>query len=467
LAAAVTLYEKADFEGALKRFNKALALFDDWKTALGHRAMCRWNMGDRPGASGDAFVATHLRPNSAESFTARGLARFVLKDYAAADADFAEALKLDPDSAEAHFGLGSVASAKGEMGRALKELGQAARVNNDFATAFLVRGTVQERRKDFAAAIRDFDRVLEINPRFAWAHFYRGKCRREIKAYREALADFDAFLQENPDFSEALYLRSNVRFLAGDYAGAEADLSAVISLEPKRGLAYSNRGQARAQLGDRLGALADLKRALELLPDKRAKIQAAIDGIEGSQSQTRAQTAGALLEGGRSDAAAAPAPATEPSEPAYVTSEDGPVRKRAVRKAPAVDDDLEPASGRSAPAPEAQVPSSEPAQPAPSKVPTGKVRETATPAPVAAPKRAAGLDRLDEAAAAPADADPLINSPDEARPEPAVRKKPKAKQKAALDDDAPEPVRKGTAPADRPAGPGERTSGQEDALLIE
>ena len=125
-------------------------------------------------------------------------------------------------------------------------------------------------------------RASEINPRFVWARFYRGKCHREVKDYREALVDFDEFIAEHPNSVEAVYLRSNVRFLAGDYAGAESDLGVVISLDPQRGLAYSNRGQARAQLGDRPGALADLKRALELLPDKRAKIQVAIDRLEGA-----------------------------------------------------------------------------------------------------------------------------------------------------------------------------------------
>ena len=86
LEAAIALYEKADFEAALARFNKALALFDGWKTALGHRALCRWNMGDRLGADQDALIATQLKPNNAASFTSRGLARFVVKDYQAAAA---------------------------------------------------------------------------------------------------------------------------------------------------------------------------------------------------------------------------------------------------------------------------------------------------------------------------------------------------------------------------------------------
>ncbi|MDD5628702.1 MAG: tetratricopeptide repeat protein [Elusimicrobia bacterium] len=438
LASAIALYDRADFKAALSGFNRALVLYDGWKTALGHRALCRWNMGDRKGADEDALFVLRLRPNDAASFVSRGMARFVVKDYPAAEADFAQALKLDPAAAEAHFGLGSVASAKGDLGRALQSLDQAVLDDRGFATAFLVRGTVQERRKDFAAAIRNFDRVLEINPRFTWARFYRGRCRREVKDYRGALSDFDEFISAHPDFVEAVYLRSNVRFLAGDYAGAESDLGAVISLDPKRGLAYSNRGQARAQLGDRAGALADLKKALELLPDKRAKIQAAIDNIEGAQSQA---SEAALREGGRSDAAA-PSPAQEPSEPAYVSSEEGRTRKRPARQAAAVDE-VDSAPGQSAPAPVVQGPASAPAKPAPRR------------------------DRWDDAGAAPPDADTLGLGPDEAGLAPAPAKRPKP-AKAALEEDLPAPARKGAAPqGDGQDVPRERSSGQEESLIIE
>ncbi|MBI5241131.1 MAG: tetratricopeptide repeat protein [Elusimicrobia bacterium] len=418
LAAGIALYEKADFEAALQAFDKAVALFPDWKTALGHRAMCRWNLGDRLNANRDAFVATHLRPNSAESSTARGLARFVLKDYAAAEKDFAEALKLDPEAAQAYYGAGSVASAQGQLGRALQNLGEAVRANGRFAAAYLVRGTVQERRKDFAAAIRDFDRVLEINPRFTWARFYRGKCRREIKDYREALSDFDEFIAENPDYAEALYLRSNVRFLTRDYPGAVADLSAVIAQDPRRGLAYSNRGLARAQLGDRLGALADLKRAQELLPSRRDQLQAAIDGVEASAEAKPER---------RPAAWGLAAPAGEaPAEPAFVTSEEGRARKKPARKAAAVDDDM-------------AVPESSGKKPAPAPV----VRER-DPAP-SSPKRSSGLDRWDEAS--PVESEGQVEVPDEARPEPARKASGKAGPAA------PEPA--------------ERHSGREEALLIE
>ena len=105
LTSAVALCQKADFEAALKEFDKALTLSAGWKTALGHRAMCRWTLGDQAGARADALAAAQLEPDGAQSWTARGEARVVFKDYKAAAADFSEALRLDPAQAEAQEGL--------------------------------------------------------------------------------------------------------------------------------------------------------------------------------------------------------------------------------------------------------------------------------------------------------------------------------------------------------------------------
>lgn len=279
-AAAGAAYRKADFEAGLAGFNKAIALFPGWKTATAYRAMCRWTMGDKPGAEEDAELGLKLKPNNAESFIARGKAYFVKKQYDEAVSDFEEAARQDAEAAEAHFGLGNALSSKGDLRGALKSLDLALRLDTEFAAALLVRGSVRDRLKDFKGGIADYSRVLEINPRFIWARYYRGRGYREVRDYRKALADFDEFLEDNPGFEEAFYLRSNVRFLMADYHGAESDLTKVIALNPRRGLAYSNRGQAKAQLGDREGAVADLRRAMELEPAKKEKIQAAIDALQ-------------------------------------------------------------------------------------------------------------------------------------------------------------------------------------------
>src|SRR5262249_46727397 len=62
LAAAETLFARADYEAASARFGKALALSPGWKTAAGYRALCRWVLADAA-AGEDAKLALQLKPN--------------------------------------------------------------------------------------------------------------------------------------------------------------------------------------------------------------------------------------------------------------------------------------------------------------------------------------------------------------------------------------------------------------------
>ena len=343
LASAIRSYHRLDLQGALSRFDAAIAAFPGWKTASGFRAAFRSTLGDAAGAREDAELAAKLKPVDALSYAARGKARLTLRDYDGALADFRAAEEADANSLEGPLGVGSVLSAQAKTREALKPLDEAVRLDPQSAAALLMRASVKDRLRDFHGAADDYGSVLEINPKFVWARLYRGKALRELKDYRGADADLSAFLDANPDHEDAAYLRSNVRFLLGDFHGAVSDLTTVISLDPRKGLAYVNRGLARTRLGDKAGAISALRKALELDPARRDKIQAAIDSISAPEQA--------------SDEAPVPAPARRPEGPAAVTLESQ-GSDRAPRRAAAPDADLDDAP----PAPKGASPDAPPAK---------------------------------------------------------------------------------------------------------
>ncbi|MBI3547885.1 MAG: tetratricopeptide repeat protein [Elusimicrobia bacterium] len=276
-------YESAQFDAAVSEMRKAIALNPGWRTATAYLSMFEWTKGDREGADRDAKVGLKLQPNSAESHVARGFARYVAKDLAGAEKDFEEAQGMDPKHALALFGQGSAMSSQGRSDEAIQALSAAIKLRQR-ALFFIVRGTVYDKLRRFANAAEDYDRALELNPDFQWGYWYRGKDYREIGERGKALSDFTKFLTYNPDNTEALYLRSNVYFSLGNYDEAIHDLDKVLAIDPRNGLALSNRGLAKSQVGDREGALADLRLALKISPNRQAKIQAAIDMVEGKAS---------------------------------------------------------------------------------------------------------------------------------------------------------------------------------------
>ncbi|MFH1726049.1 MAG: tetratricopeptide repeat protein [Elusimicrobiota bacterium] len=293
----VRAYTQTRFDEAVELLTKALELHPGWKTAAGFRAICLWTTGDMEGARRDAGLAANLRPDSAQSFVARGFARFVRREMDLAAKDFVSAAKSDPKNPLAYFGMGSVRSSEEMLDEALTNLDIAVKLAPEAAVVRVVRGTVREKRRDYAGAAGDYTRVIKLNPEFMWAFYYRGRAYRETKEYRKAVSDFSRFLKHNPDFERALYYRSNAYFLSGDFESAVEDLNQVIALNPRHGLAYANRGTARMELGDRDGALEDLNRAVELSPEKAGNIRDEIDRIRsGEADRGEASSAGIAAE---------------------------------------------------------------------------------------------------------------------------------------------------------------------------
>ncbi len=275
----VNAYMGARFDEAVQLLSESISMHPQWKTASGFRAICLWTTGDLDGARADAKIATRMRPNSAESYTARGFANFVLRDLEAASDDFIAAARRGRNYGPAYFGMGSVMSSRERLRDALKNLDIAVKLEPNSAAIRIVRGTVYEKTREFRRAIGDYSKVLKLAPEFHWARYYRGRTYRELKEYPKAIIDLSAFLKHNPDYEKALYFRSNAYFLSGDFENAVNDLSRLVVLNPKHGLAYANRGVARYELGDKTGALADLEAAKGLLPEKAKKIQAQIESF--------------------------------------------------------------------------------------------------------------------------------------------------------------------------------------------
>lgn len=288
----VRAYMEARFDDAVSLLTESLSMHPGWKTAAGFRAICLWTTGDIEGARADAKLSIRLRPNSSESYTARGFAHFVLRDFAKASDDFIAAARRGRNYGPAYFGMGSVLSSQEKLRDALTNLDIAAKLEPNSAAIRIVRGTVYEKTKELKNAAADYGKVVELAPHFHWARFYRGRTYRELKDYPKAIADLSAFLKHNPDYEKALYFRSNAYFLSGDYKSALDDLSRLIRVNPKHGLAYANRGMARSALGDSTGALEDLEKAKGLLPDKASKIQAQIDAMGTAPAGEEEETVG-------------------------------------------------------------------------------------------------------------------------------------------------------------------------------
>ncbi|MDR1382838.1 MAG: ankyrin repeat domain-containing protein [Planctomycetaceae bacterium] len=95
------LFEKKEFDSALKDFNAAISLKSDNSKAFAVRGWVYLEKKNFDKAIEDFNEAIHLNPNGAEGYTGRCIYYFcVKKDFDKALADFKEATRLEPNSKE-------------------------------------------------------------------------------------------------------------------------------------------------------------------------------------------------------------------------------------------------------------------------------------------------------------------------------------------------------------------------------
>ncbi len=192
--------DRADFEQALKDYNRALE-------------------------EGD-----YSRPDTL--YVRRGYVHNQLGEYALAEEDFEMALKKGyPDVAEVQYHLG--------IARANQENYQGA------VTAFSVvidQETPHPRRTD--------------------ALYRRGVAYLAMKSYAEAAGDFSTLLAEDDAHPDAHFQRALALFYQGQYQAAVSDLTVALGQDPDRTAIYYWRGQAYAKQGHYQQAIEDLTIAI-------------------------------------------------------------------------------------------------------------------------------------------------------------------------------------------------------------
>lgn len=87
-------YNKADYEGAVQDYNRAIELKPNDAEAYYNRGWAKYSLGDKQGAIADYTQAIKLKPDYADAYYYRGDAKYILKDKQGAIADYQKAADL-------------------------------------------------------------------------------------------------------------------------------------------------------------------------------------------------------------------------------------------------------------------------------------------------------------------------------------------------------------------------------------
>ena len=275
---AVKRNENKDYDGALKDYDKALALRSDFAEAYFKRSIIKSIHEDYAGAVADLDKYVSLRPGDAQGYRMRGFIKTVRGDVEGAAADYTRLIEVNPRDVNAYIARAGLRSKKDEAG-ALADYNRATEITPPSAVAFDARARFFLGKNDFTAALADFNRVIELDPRDADAYHARATLRERLALkegrtdyYRDVLADLDKAVDAAPRSSNLYGFRGRIRDMAGDQGGALADYTKQIELSEgdatEQGYGYSSRADLYQKMGRHAEQVQDLTSALKLQPER-------------------------------------------------------------------------------------------------------------------------------------------------------------------------------------------------------
>ena len=248
----LSLYHKLDCEGAIKEFNKAIAINPTAKyyTARGEcKARSAFGNNDvtntverlRSVAFADLEKASELDPKYAKAYFARAM--IYQRSYLTftntkemndvALAYFAKAIELDPKNADFYHGRA------------------------EFYSRVL---------SDHAKAGSDFDMAVRLSPDKKDYRYDRAENLAYLDNLKGAILDMSYVLAKYPKDFAARNTRADFYYKDGQYQNALADLNALLRLDPNSGITVlPERAKVYRAIGDEKRAVADEKRFSNLL----------------------------------------------------------------------------------------------------------------------------------------------------------------------------------------------------------
>lgn len=264
LSDADALYAKNDFDGAIAKYTKAIAVNPKNALSYQNRGRARYGKGDYDGAIADYTRNIAMTPKAPEPYYYRGLAYHSKKNYDKAIADYTKVLQIMPTHAPSLENRGIARRNKRDDLGALADFEKVISLDPASDTALFHRANIRYDAKELDKAIADYDTVIRLNPRNKFAYFYRGNARHQKVEYDAAIADFTKAIEIDPAFAEGYGDRAISKALKGDLDGSLLDLTKAIALEPRNPLFYRNRARTYRRLGKTDQSIADDEKAAEL-----------------------------------------------------------------------------------------------------------------------------------------------------------------------------------------------------------
>ncbi|MEG5052625.1 MULTISPECIES: tetratricopeptide repeat protein [unclassified Microcoleus] len=270
----VDLQQQADFGGAIKCYERAIAIDPNYAAAHSNLGVVKQQSGQLTEAIAHYRQALAIDGNLAETASNLGSALAEAGETEEAIAEYERALSLNPNCAEALINLGLLREEQGDVAEAISCYEQAIQVNPNCAVAYLnlgialeAQGEEAEAGANYERAIANYERAIAIEPNYvdalqhlAYASIRQGKIDRAIAYYERATA-------MQPDLAETLIALGSSLEQQDKLDDALAVCQQAIQHLPASAQAHGNLGIVLHKQGKIEDAIACYQQALSLKPD--------------------------------------------------------------------------------------------------------------------------------------------------------------------------------------------------------
>lgn len=192
---ATALYEKGDFEGALKEFNDAIKCDSNYGEPHVNLASIYQMRGDVDTALKHYARAMEIGEAHPEMFHNLGILHVNQQNYDTAADCFKQAIDLRPYYSSAHKQLGKIYQIQGKQEEALRAYDQALAGDQPDYESIYLKGTLCMERADFRAALEMFQ---QLNRNYLDTEFQLGCAYYGLAYYQQARDCFAKTIATDP-----------------------------------------------------------------------------------------------------------------------------------------------------------------------------------------------------------------------------------------------------------------------------
>ncbi|MDR1044268.1 MAG: tetratricopeptide repeat protein [Candidatus Adiutrix sp.] len=268
------LFEGGDLSGALREYERGLAVSPGHLNLLNSLGVCHGRLGNSQEALETFEKIIELDPENLMAHYNLGYTHLLAGRLDEAEKALARAAELAPDNFETLFHLGKTALELGHLDRALPALKRAGQLAGARPVVFRLLGEALMLTNERPAALDAFKKAVKNAPNDAYALSTLGALFVDLANDLEpARSLFQRSVEIDPTNSLYRQRLGRLLFTLGDFDGAEHHLRLAIEYGSRAPEVHYQLGRLAEENGRRTEALAHFQAALEQDPAYRPALE--------------------------------------------------------------------------------------------------------------------------------------------------------------------------------------------------